>query len=179
MKVRICVVLIMCMLSAFSQDTIPEKLPIISVGIRNLYGVLPYVYSLGISSNNLKNNFLFSYNKFHKKRPGIQIAYNRYFLHKFGPIVGLGYNYTHGVFEYAGMRRDEGYIGFKNLQYFNLNCGYYYRFKFRKFGIIEPSLIITYFFPTNNNNYINYFNYSTMPRFLLNLDMKYYFKRNK
>ena len=179
MKKIVFIVLIISMFSAYSQDTTSKKLPVISIGIRNLYGVLPYVYSSGISSNNLKNNFLFGYNKFHTKRPGIQIAYNRYFFIKYGPIVGFGYNCAQGVFEYAGLRRDEGYFGFKNLQYFNLNCGFYYRFNLNKFGILESSFIVTYFFPTNNSNYINYFKYSSMPRFLPNLDIKYYFKKNK
>ena len=185
MKKIVFIVLMISMFSAYSQDTIPNKKPVLSIGIRTLYGVVPYVYSLGMSTNNLKNYFSFAYNSFHNNktnslwRPGIQIAYNRYFLNKYGPVVGLGYNYAQGVFEYAGLKRDEGYIGFKNLQYFNLNCGYYYRFKLNKFGILESSFNITYFFPTNNSNYINYFKYSTMPRFLPNLDIKYYFKRNK
>lgn len=178
MKKVLFIVLMISIFSAYSQNTIPKKKPVLSIGIRNLYGVVPYVYSLGISTNNLKNNFSFAYNRFHKKRPGIQIAYNRSFLNKYGPIVGLGYNYAQGVFEYAGLRRDDGYVGFNNLQYLNLNCGYFYRFEFRKFGVLESSFILTYFFPTNNSNYINYFKYSTMPRFLPNLDLKYYFKRN-
>ena len=168
------------MFSAYSQDTTSKKLPVISIGIRNLYGVLPYVYSIGISTNNLKNNFSFGYNKFHKTRPGIQMAYNRFIFKKYGPIIGLGYNNVQGEFSFAGDRaKYDGYTNFKNLKYFNINCGFYYRFKFRKFGVLESTFIITYFFPTNNSNYINYFKYSTMPRFLPNLDIKYYFKRNK
>jgi hypothetical protein len=185
MKERICGVLMMCMLSAYSQDTIPNKSPVISIGIRNLYGVLPYNYCIGINTFNLKNSYHLAYNSFHNNknnslwRPGIQFGYTRNFFKKTGLILGLSYNYVKGDFSFYGDRAK--YIGstnFKNLEYLNLNLGLFHRFNLRKYGIIEPSITITYFSPIKSLHK-EYFSHSTMPRLLPNLEIKYYFKRNK
>jgi hypothetical protein len=167
------------------QDSTIRKMPILSIGIRNFYGVLPLYYTIGINTSNLKNNFSLTFNNFHNyrtnslKRPGIQVGYNRYFLKRSGPLLGLSYNYIFGEFGYSNGQKNNGYTFFKNLEYLNLNFGYYYRINFRKFGILEPSITLSYFYPTSNSNYRNYFQYSTNPRLIPNLDIKYYFKRNK
>jgi hypothetical protein len=167
------------------QDSTNRKMPVWSTGIRNVYAVLPLYYSFGINSPNLRNNLSLTYNNRHNyrtntfKRPGIQVGYNRYFLKRTGPLLGLSYNYIFGEFGYSNGQKYNSYIHFKNLEYLNLNFGFYYRINFRKFGILEPSITLSYFYPTRSSNYRNYFEYSTNPRLIPNLELKYYFKRNK
>lgn len=169
--------------SAYSQDTIPhKKSPVLSVGIRSLYAIMPYTYSFGVSTFNLKNNFLISYNNFYnvvqEKRPGIQFGYNRYFFKKTGLFFGVSYNHIFGNFGYTTGEKYNGSIFFKNLEYLTIDCSFYHRFKFRNFGVIEPSLALTYFWGIKSNDR-DFFYDLTMPRFLINFDIKYYFKRNK
>ena len=185
MRKLICFLTIMMFTySGYSQhDSTNRKLPVISIGIRNAYAFYPYNYSLIVNTFNLKNNLSFTYNSTHntpnKKRNGFQFGYNRYFFKKLGPLLGVSYNYIFGEFTFAGERaKYDGYTYFKNLEYLNLNCGFYYRFKFRKFGVIEPSFALTYIYPIKSI-YLNYFNDILWPRFMPNLDIKFYFKRNK
>jgi hypothetical protein len=165
------------------QDSAVRKIPFLSIGMKNAYAFYPYNYSLGINSFNLKNNFSFTYNSTHNtprlNRHGFQVGYNRYFFKKLGPLFGLNYNYVFGEFSFAGERaKYSGYTFFKNLEYLNINCGFFYRFKFQRFGILEPSLTLTYIYPIKAI-YMDYFNDILWPRLMPNLDIKYYFKRNK
>ena len=168
---------------AYSQDTIPKKTPVFSIGIRNAYAILPYNFYFSINSFNLKNNLSLSYNSYYNvsfvKRPGFQLAYNYYFFKKMGLFSGIGLNYIYGQFSFGSDKVK--YIGstyFKNLEYLNINCGYFYRFYLGKFGILEPAITLTYIQPIKSIHY-DYFHYNMMPRFIPNLEVKFYFKRNK
>jgi hypothetical protein len=183
MKARFCAILVACFFSSYSQDTTIKKLPVLSIEIRSIYGILPYNYSLGINTNNLKHNFSLTYNSYYNtpfvKRPGVQLGYNFYVFKKCGLTSGISMNYIWGEFDFAGEKaKYEGYTRINNLSFFTLNSGFFYRFKLGKYGIIEPAITVTYNYTFKKLNK-DYLDDQTMPKLLLNINVKYYFKRNK
>jgi hypothetical protein len=68
-------------------------------------------------------------------------------------------------------------VNFINMS--KIETGYYIRFKNHDFGIFEPSLSISYFYLLNSNSKIIFENNSERNEILINLNLRYYFKRNK
>jgi hypothetical protein len=155
------------------NDTILSEKKI-NIGISNefAFGFIPTKLSFKINDNKLRNSFIMSYTYPLVKTisTGFEVNYRHSFFKNFGLIAEFGFSYFWGKFHYYNGQKLNGISYINNASYWKLNLGYFHRFKLIRFGIIEPSLNINYYYSrdSNLNNFI-----------VPSIELTYYFKRNK
>jgi hypothetical protein len=177
MRIVIYVLIIFIYTNGIAQEEFISKRPVFSFGCQNRYVVIPYNFSIGIASNNLKNQISLSYN-IGFVLTGFQFGYQRYFFNTRGIHFGVNYIQSYGKFNYVDPNT-KSYKFVTNLNMFKAEIGYYFRLKMHYFGIFEPSITISYQYPINSNSKIIFKDDFEFRPVMLNLNLRYYFKRNK
>ncbi len=165
------------------NDSITKKKCIVISNQLGFFYIIPNKLSINVSTANLNSNIRFSYcNNFYSTgfdTPGFEFGYTQYIFKKFGIKMGANYEHYFGDFTFIGDNaKYEGYTKLNELQLITTNLGFYYRFKSKKYGIIEPSVNVNYIYPIKKI-YDDYMRSNFFIKAYLSLELKYYFKKNK
>lgn len=183
-KVFIYILTILCLVNirlSGQTDSVQNKKFNVALGSEFLLGFFPTKISVKVNNKNLSNNFNLSYSysieQFDAFK-GYEIGYSHNFFKKTGVSLSLSYCYFRGKYVYVTGEKYNGYVIFQDLQFLKLQSGLFYRFKFNYFGILEVQTNVYYQYFLKDI-YWNYKYYNKLWSFYPNLELIYYFKRNK
>jgi hypothetical protein len=179
------IILIMLGLVCFrvlgQTDSVHNKKFNVALGSEFLLGFFPTKISVRVNNKNLSNNFNLCYSYSVEQFDalnGYEIGYSHNFFKKTGVSIGLSYCYFKGQYVYVTGQKYNGYVVFQDLQFLKLQGGLFYRIKFNYFGILEVKANVYYQYFLKDI-YWDYKYYNKLWSFYPNLELIYYFKRNK
>lgn len=181
-------------LFAQTDTNIVKKKLVLSTNLENIFFILPDKITFAINDYKLRNSMHISLftpiNMFQSHFPSFESGFRHYFFDKFGIFTGVGYACFVGGFQFIhkeGTYFKNGtkypykeFVSFNTLQFLKLQNGFFYRYKGKRFGIFEANINVVFQYPTNfSNRYLYESQYNFLYHFYPNLEIGYYFKRNK